>query len=319
MQLIRNLQEIERPLIRPVLTIGNFDGVHEGHRVLFQRVRERAQELKGQSVVMTFEPHPIKVMKPGNGPPLITLTEQKLELIGKAAIDVILCLPFTPEFAAISARDFVEDILVRRIGIREIVVGYDYSFGAGREGNITLLRRMGAELGFDVQVLGPITIDDVPVSSTAIRNLVQEGDLPAARRLLGRNYRMYGTVVQGKGRGASLLGFPTANLNPIDELVPKEGVYAVLVEVDDRTYQGLTNIGKNPTFKNNALSIETHLLDFSGDLVGKSIRIEFLERLRNEKAFKSVQELADQIGRDIEQARAVFGTDERRNWVGSGL
>ena len=319
MQLIRNLREIEHPLIRPVLTIGNFDGVHEGHRVLFQRVRERAWELGGQSVVMTFEPHPIKVMKPGNGPPLITLTEQKLELIAKAAIDVILCLPFTLEVAAISARDFVQDILVRRIGVREIVVGYDYSFGAGREGNIALLRRMGADLGFEVQVLGPIVIDDVPVSSTSIRNLVREGNLPAARRLLGRDYQICGTVVQGKGRGAGLLGFPTANLNPIDELVPKEGVYAVLVHLEDRTYQGLTNIGKNPTFGNDALSIETHLLDFSGDLVGKSIRIDFLERLRDEKAFKGIQELADQIGRDIEQARALFGTDERRDRVGSGL
>ncbi len=306
MHIIQRLHQITQPLRNPALTIGNFDGVHEGHQVLFRKVCELADRLQGQSAVMTFDPHPIRVMQPGNGPPLITPTEQKLELIARAGIDVAICLPFTPEFAAITAEDFVRRILVERIGVREIVVGYDYSFGAGRRGDIPLLKAMGRSLGFGVHVVDPITIDGVLVSSTSIRNLVRNGDLGRARVLLGRDYQIRGTVVRGAGRGASLLGFPTANLVPVDELVPREGVYAVRVHLDGRIYQGVTNIGRNPTFGENEISIETHLLGFSGDLVGKTIRIDFLDRLRDEKAFSTIEELSDQIARDIGRAEDVF-------------
>ncbi len=319
MELITSLSQIKHPLINPVLTIGNFDGVHEGHKALFQKVRDRARELEGQSVVMTFDPHPIRVMKPGNGPPLITPTGQKLELIGMTGIDVTLCLPFTKEFAAVSAEDFVRKILVELLGILELVVGYDYSFGAGRRGDIALLKKMGDDLGFRVHVVEPITIDGLPVSSTSIRHLIQEGDPAGARRLLGRDYQISGTVIPGQGRGASLLGIPTANLRPVDELVPRKGVYAVLVHVDDLTCKGVTNIGNNPTFGKNTLSIETHLIDFSGDLTGRSIRIDFLERLRDEKAFASVKELSDQIAGDIQQAALVFESLDRRRRVEPGL
>jgi riboflavin kinase / FMN adenylyltransferase len=255
---------------------------------------------------MTFDPHPIRVMKPENGPPLITPTTQKLELIGMTGIDVTLCLPFTREFAAVSAEDFVREILVHVLGISELVVGYDYSFGAGRKGDIALLKAMGEDLRFRVHVVEPITIGGLLVSSTSIRQLIREGDLAGAKRLLGRDYQINGTVVPGEGRGASLLGIPTANLNPVDELVPPEGVYAVLACVDDLTYRGVTNIGNNPTFGNSSLSIETHLLNFSGDLVGRSIRLHFLERLRGERAFKDIKDLADQIARDIKKAGPIF-------------
>lgn len=306
MELITSLDQIEHPLTNPVLTIGNFDGVHEGHKALFSKVIERAHALNGQSAVMTFDPHPIRVMKPGNGPPLITPTEQKLELIGMCGIDVILCLPFTRGFAALSAEDFVNDVLVKRLGIRELVVGYDYSFGAYRKGDITLLRNMGGDLGFKVHVVAPVTIDGFPVSSTSIRDLILNGDLVRARQLLGRDYEIRGRVVRGQGRGASLLGFPTANLDPEDELVPRKGVYAVAVHVDGLTFRGVTNIGINPTFGNGAQSIETHLLDYSGDLLGRTIRIVFLERLRDEKTFKSPKDLSDQITRDIQSAAGSF-------------
>ena len=306
MNIIHDLKELEEPLENPVLTIGNFDGVHRGHLALFEKIKERADAMGGVSAVMTFEPHPIKIMKPGNGPPLITLIKQKLNLISNAGIDVIFCIPFTREFASISAQDFVQDLLVDKIGIKEIVVGYDYTFGHERKGDITLLKEMADKLGFKVHVLGPVHIDDTLVSSTSIRNLVQEGRISEARKFLGRDYQITGSVITGANRGGKLLGFPTANLDPMDELIPKRGVYAVTVLLDDKTYKGVTNIGYNPTFGDNALSVETYLLDFSKDIVGKNIRINFIERLRDEKTFGSVNELTDQINKDIQRAREIF-------------
>ena len=306
MAIISDLNQLRQPLTNPVLTIGNFDGVHRGHLALFDRVKERAKSIRGQSALMTFNPHPIKVMKPGNGPPLITLTQQKLELIADADIDVIFCIPFTKRFAAISARDFIQDILVRKIGIKELVVGYDYTFGHGREGNIELLQEMGKTWGFMVHVVEPVHVGDKLVSSTSIRNLVQDGNLSEARELLGRDYQICGTVVRGKNRGGRLLGFPTANLKLIDELVPKGGVYAVKVVIGNQTYNGVTNIGYNPTFGTGPFSVETHLLDFKGDLLGKNIHIRFIERLRDEQTFGSIEDLAGQIGRDVHRARELF-------------
>jgi len=306
MKLIRDLGQLEKPLMNPVLTIGNFDGVHRGHLALFDRVKARARLIQGQSAVMTFEPHPIKVMKPGNGPPLITMIDQKLELISAAGIDVIFCLPFTKQFAAISAQSFVRSILLEKIGMKELVVGYDYAFGHQREGDIKLLKAMGRTLGFAVHEVKPIHIKNKLVSSTSIRKLIQEGNLGEAKALLGRDYQISGTVVRGKSRGGKLLGFPTANLELIDELTPKSGVYAVTVLMNGKTYKGVTNIGFNPTFVNGVLSVETHILDFSEDVLGKSIKINFTQRLREEKKYASIHELADQIGLDIAQARKIF-------------
>jgi riboflavin kinase/FMN adenylyltransferase len=255
---------------------------------------------------MTFEPHPIKVMKPGNGPPLITPIKQKLDLISNAGIDVIFCIPFTRQFASISAENFVQDILVVRLGIKEIVVGYDYTFGYKRLGNISLLQEMGNKLGFKVHVVDPIRLEDSLVSSTSIRELVREGNLSEAKKLLGRDYQICGTVVKGKNRGGRLLGFPTANLKLIDELIPKGGVYAVTAIINERTYYGVTNIGYNPTFGVEALSVETHLLDFSEDILGETIRLNFIKRLRDEKTYGSVEELADQIAKDVQEAKELF-------------
>ncbi len=307
MSVITDLNELEKPLKNPVLTIGNFDGVHIGHLALFDRVKKIAGDIQGQSVVMTFEPHPIKVVKPGNGPPLITPVEQKLKLIAEAGIDVILCLPFNKEFAAISANDFVQELLVKKIGVKEIVVGYDYSFGAGRQGDIEFLRKMGEVQDFKVHVVEPIHLNSTLVSSTSIRNLVKEGNLSEAKRLLGRDYQITGIVKTGMGRGSKILGFPTANLTPVDELIPKKGVYAVKAYIYDKEYNGVCNIGVNPTFGGTALSIETHVLDFSGDIVGEKFIIKFISRLREEKTFKSKDELAEQIKMDVIRARELLG------------
>ncbi|MBW1707650.1 MAG: bifunctional riboflavin kinase/FAD synthetase [Deltaproteobacteria bacterium] len=306
MTIFYDLNQLEKPLKNPVLTIGNFDGVHKGHMALFERAKEKARSIHGQSSVMTFDPHPIKVMKPGNGPSLITPTEQKLELIDAAGIDIIFCIPFTRQFAAISARDFVQNILVEKIGIKELVVGYDYTFGNNREGNIELLKEMGSLSGFAVDVLEQVSVDNTLISSTSIRHLVDQGNLSEARRLLGRDYQICGTVIKGKNRGGRLLGFPTANLQLVDELTPKVGVYAVEVLIDDQVYFGLTNIGYNPTFENNQFSVETHILDFSKDLLGETIRVNFIERLRDEKTFTSIEDLSEQIGKDVLRARKLF-------------
>jgi len=307
MTVIYSSDQLEKnPLRNPVLTIGNFDGVHKGHLTLFNLVKERAALIDGQSVVMTVEPYPIKVMMPENGPPLITPTQQKLKLMEDSGIDVILCVPFTEKFANISPEDFIKDLLVDKVGIKEIVVGYDYSFGHKRAGNIELLKKMGDELDFKVHMVDKILLDETVVSSTTVRNLVQEGNLSEAKKLLGRHYQVCGTVIKGQNRGGRLLGFPTANLKLVDELTPKLGVYAVKVLIGDKTYNGLTNIGYNPTFGNNVFSVETHILDFSGDLVGETIRVNFIERLRDEKPFKSVDELAAQIKKDTIRARELF-------------
>lgn len=307
MNVIYDLESLDKPLRNPVLTIGNFDGVHRGHLALFDVVKETAHAIHGQSAVMTFEPHPLKVMKHGNGPPIITPTEQKLNLIWSTGIEVIFCVPFTPQFASISAQVFVEEILLDRIGVKEIVVGYDYTFGRNRQGNTGLLQKMGNKLGFKVHLVGPVHVGRTPVSSTSIRRLLQEGKLPQARELLGRDYQIWGTVVKGQNRGGKLLGFPTANIKLTDQLLPMTGVYAVTVEVDGGTYYGVTNIGYNPTFGVNAISLETHLLDFSQNILGKMIKVDFLHRLRGEQHFNSIQELSDQIARDIRQAKDLFG------------
>ena len=306
MSVFYDFAQMVNPLKNPVATIGNFDGVHRGHLTLFDMVKQRAAMINGESVVITFDPHPLKVMKPGNGPPLITPTAQKLDLIKAAGIETIFCIPFTKNFAAISAREFIQNILLDGIGIREIVVGYDYNFGRGREGNIELLKEMGQTGGFLVHVAEPVHIGDRLVSSTAIRKLIQEGNLPDAKLLLGRDYQISGQVIKGMNRGGRLLGFPTANLAPVDELVPKVGVYAVHVVIDGMIFEGVTNIGYNPTFGKGPFSVETHILDFKRDLVGKNIVIRFKKRLRNEKKFGSIHELSDQIRKDVLLAKKLF-------------
>jgi len=306
MKVIYDLKELVRPLENPVLTIGNFDGVHKGHLALFEKVKERARAIKGQSVVMTFEPHPIKVTKPGKGLSIITPIKQKLRLISEAGIDVIFCIPFDKKFSAISAHDFVKDILLGKIGIKEIVVGYDYSFGNNRQGDIGLLQKMGDEMGFKVHTIEPIHLKKVLVSSTSIRNYIKEGDLEHAKALLGRDYQITGTVISGSGRGGKVLGFATANLVPGDELIPKKGVYAVIAEMDSNEYYGVCNVGDNPTFGHNALTIETHMFDYEGETAGKELTVKFMHRLRDEKTFAGPGELSAQISRDIKNTREYF-------------
>ncbi len=307
MKIINGLENITAPFKNPVLTIGNFDGVHLGHQQLFQHVIKRAREINGEAIVMTFHPHPVKVLRPENsGPPVITCHNQKIKLIEQCGIDAVITVNFTREFAQLSARDFVEKILWEKIGLKVIVVGWDYQFGRNREGDINFLKKEGKRLGFDVEVIDSIKVNGMIVSSTMVRKCVIEGDLDKAEKLLGRKYEIVGKVVKGRDRGGRLLGFPTANIKMDDKLCPQTGVYAVEVIVDDRVYGGAANIGYNPTFGDESLSLETHLFDFSGDLYGKEITVRLIKRLRPEKKFSGPDELAKQIALDIEKAKKVL-------------
>ncbi len=309
MVIIEHTEDIEKPFHKAVVTIGNFDGVHIGHQSLFHQVIQKAEAIGGTSVAITFEPHPLRVLTQDQQPPLITLYEQKKELIAATGLDALVCLPFTKAFADIPARAFIQDLLVDRIGMRAIIVGRDYSFGRRREGDIELLEALGEELGYDVAVADWITAShgsNNRISSTRIRELVMAGALTEARQLLGRHYQIRGTVVAGRNRGGKLLGFPTANVQLHDELCPKTGIYAVTVDLEGQFHHGVANIGYSPTFDDHLFTVEVHILDFDTDIYGRKIKINFLQRIRDEIKFESLEALSDQIRKDIEVARGLF-------------
>ena len=309
MKLIENIEDIDNPFPNAVITIGNFDGVHIGHQALFHAVIEKAGILEGTAIAMTFEPHPIRVLKKNGHPPLITPFNQKVELIAATGIDVLICLPFTRRFAAVTAKEFVLDMLLGRIGMHTIVVGKDYAFGKNREGNLNLLKSYAELYDFTVDVVDWIPISNgIPlrISSTRIRKMLLEGNVGEAQKLLGRHYRISGVVVPGRNRGGKLLGFPTANIRLREELCPKNGIYAVTVECRGETRRGVANIGYSPTFENNEFTVEVYILDFDEDIYGESIAIKFIERIRDEIKFSGVPELSRQIAMDVQKARDIL-------------
>lgn len=309
MQLIENIEQINEPFPNAVISIGNFDGVHIGHQALFQEVIDKARAIHGTAIAMTFEPHPLRVLTDRREPPLITLYEQKMELIEKVGLDVVICVPFTKAFAEMSARAFIEDLLVKRIGMKAAVVGQDYAFGKNREGDLDMLRTMGESLNFDVIISDWVnTAKDAPerISSTRIRNLVTEGQVLEARRMLGRYYQIRGKVIRGRNRGGKLLGFPTANIELQDELCPKTGIYAVSVEWNGQRYPGVANIGYSPTFDDHLFTVEVHIMDFQDNIYGKKIKVNFVKRIRDEMKFPSLEMLSAQIREDVKSARAIL-------------
>ncbi len=307
MKIYRNLAEITEPFPNACVTIGNFDGVHFGHQRLFDVVEQRAYHSRGTSIAITFTPHPLQVLRPG-GIKLISTCEQKIELIAMSGIDVLIIIPFNREFAATPAVRFVDEILIQRIGVKQLFVGYDYAFGKGRTGDISFLRQQGEEKGFSVTVIDPYYEDGVLISSTKVRELVAAGRMAETKKLLGRHYQIRGEVQRGKQRGGKEIGFPTANLH-IDEedLIPKYGVYVCQVICDGKCYGGVINIGFNPTFSEKKLIAETHIFDFNQDIYGKPIKVNLLQFLRDEKKFAGIQDLASQIARDVIQAKEVLG------------
>ncbi|WP_291320478.1 bifunctional riboflavin kinase/FAD synthetase [Desulfonatronospira sp.] len=288
------------------LTIGNFDGVHVGHQQLIQQVKKRAKRMGLSSIVVTFDPHPLRVLVGTKTPPFITLTQHKLELIQETGVDFILCMTFNKAIASMEPEDFVYQLLVQKLKLRELIVGYDYVFGKNRRGNFHLLQQLGQKYHFSVDQFMPVMVDEAIVSSTRIRDLVESGRVWEVRPLLGRFYSAEGRVTTGRRRGGSLLGFPTANILLQEELFPSTGVYAVWAEIAGRVHAAVANIGYNPTFGNDYLSVEVHIFDFHQDVYNRNIKVYFVQRLRSEKKFAGIEELKAQITQDCNLARDIL-------------
>jgi riboflavin kinase/FMN adenylyltransferase len=292
-----------RELAGSAAALGNFDGVHVGHQALFAEARRHAPP-----VALTFHPHPGKVLQPDLAPKLITLLPRKLELLQEYGLTAAVVQPFNREYARTPAAAF-EESLLDVLGARHLVVGSDFTYGVARSGTVATLREAAARRGAQVHVVAPITVDGVVASSSKVREYILEGRVSAAQRLLGRPFDLDGTVVPGAGRGRGI-GFPTANVDTQNELRPAPGVYAIRVCIKGEPrgpwLPGAANIGVKPTFGGSVVTIEAHLLDFQGDLYGKELRVQFLERLRPEQRFGSVAELVGQIKRDVEAARTVI-------------
>lgn len=315
MELYWNLDDIIAPFEKACVTIGNFDGVHLGHHQLFAEVVKKARLSGGCSVVVTFDPHPLTVLRPG-GIQLISTIAQKIEQIDRAGIDILIIIPFDRFFAATTAEQFVQDILIGTIGMSELVVGYDYAFGKGRSGDTNFLKEQGRKKNFPVTVVEAYYKNDLLVSSTQIRKLVSEGRMKDARSLLGRPYQIRGVVQVGKKRGGSEIGWPTANLKVNEEdLVPRIGVYAVQVICEKVCYGGVLNIGYNPTFGDDKLVAETHIFDFNKNIYGKPIKLNLLKFLRDERKFDGIADLAEQIARDAAAAQKILSANQHELMV----
>jgi len=299
------------PLLRGVLTVGNFDGLHVGHRRIIATVTGRARAFDGEAAVYTFEPHPRKVLQPERAPRLLTTLEQKLELFAAAGVDVAIVEPFDLEFARLPAERFVQEILFERIAPLEVYVGYDFRYGRDREGSMRTLTELGPHLGFSVTIVPEVKLGSRDVNSTRIRELLEQGSVSEAAQLLGRPYTIRGQVVAGQRRGRTL-GFPTLNLAAENEVLPQAGVYACCVRFLDAgtpalgsVHRAVTNVGQRPTFGDVDRPLtEAHLLDFAADVYGRRVEIAFVERLRAEQRFTSVDALRAQIARDAAAARA---------------
>jgi len=292
-----------------VITIGTFDGVHLGHLTILQQVVAHAKELGGESIVLTFEPHPRKLLFPDQPIRIITPLEEKIKLITQAGIDHVFVVPFTASFAALSAEAYIKDFLVKYLHPKGIVIGYDHQFGHDRAGNITLLQAYENELGYKVYEIPAKQIEDAAISSTKIRNALTAGHVADAGKMLGRHYSLIGTVVSGAQLGRTL-GFPTANVKPVDaeQIIPGNGVYAIKAVTAGETFNGMMNIGIRPTVSNElSLHIEAHLFDFNKDIYNQPIEIIFAERLRDEQRFPSLDALKEQLGNDVVNAKKALG------------
>ncbi len=290
------------------VTVGSFDGVHRGHQAVLQEIARRAADAGRSSVLVTFEPHPLEVVNPQAAPPLLTTGPERREILAQTPLDYVFFLRFDRRLAALSPEEFVRGVLLERCAMRELVIGPDHGFGRGRSGDVETLRRLGASLSFDVDVVADVNVGDQHVSSSRIRRAVAGGDLDTAARMLGRPYSVSGVVGQGERRGRTI-GVPTINLTdvPPQKLLPPDGVYAVQVEWRGGRTGGMMNQGPKPTFEDGRRSLEAHLFGFEGELYGEWVRIEWVERLRDIRRFASVEQLRQQLERDRGRALAVLG------------
>jgi len=307
----RSSSKFPASIKKPVVALGNFDGVHQAHRKMFQIALRESRRIQGRAVAYTFHPHPVKVLSPFAAPPMINTLEQKLELMAATGLDAAVVEPFDLKFAHLSAEEWFRKILVKRLRASGVVVGYDFTFGSRRSGTVEVLERLCAEAGLFCRVLEAQLEGEGLISSSQIRAFVAKGEVERGAGLLGRYFFVDGKVVRGAGRGAGL-GFPTANLKSDNELMPAPGVYACFAELGRKRHRAVANLGQNPTFGGSALSLEAHLLDFKGKLYGKKLRLHFIKRLREERSFASIEDLVLQIRSDIRQAEKIFTLAENR-------
>jgi riboflavin kinase/FMN adenylyltransferase len=309
MKVLYRLEELSGHYPKPVATIGNFDGVHLGHQQLIRDLVERAGKIRGTPAVITFHPHPLQVLAPNNAPRQIQTLEQKLATIESLGISLVIIIPFSREFAQISARDFAINILWNLLHLHEVYVGPNFAFGHRREGSFNLLKEIGEEKGFLVGKIHQIQFRGSRVSSTAIRQALLSGQVALARRLLGRPFSLEGPIVHGTGTGTQI-HIPTANIQTVNELVPRTGVYVARLTVDGKQYPAITNIGTRPTLTGSdddtPTSIESHILDFQENIYEKKLMLEFMARLREERRFPNLPALVAQIQKDAAKARRYY-------------
>jgi riboflavin kinase / FMN adenylyltransferase len=290
---------------RAVLSVGNFDGLHLGHRKILQQVIACAQAHQGIAGVITFDPHPLKVLRPGASPPLVETIDQRMERFAAIGLEAALVLRFDRSLAGLAPEEFVRGVLVEELKTAEILVGQNFRFGHRQQGNVDTLKELGRSFGFSVQIVEPVMIDGEFVSSSGVRTAIAEGRVAHAARLLGRPFALTGEIVRGAGRGSTVL-FPTLNLAPEQELLLKVGVYATETRVDGRWHRSATNVGFRPTFDGTLLGVETHLFDFSREVTKGLLEVRFCERLRDERKFNGPAELRAQIAADLREVREYF-------------
>ena len=308
MKIYRDLKEVQRS-DKTIVTVGTFDGVHRGHQILLDILKHRANESGGRSLLITFDPHPRQVVFKGGDIRLLTPIDEKLRILESLGIDEVFIINFTLEFSELDAEAFFTRYIIEGTGIDEIIVGYDHRFGKGRTGDENFIRKLAEKFGFKVTYVEAVMQNQTNISSTQVRKLLAEGNVKAAAELLGRDYEIFGEVIHGDKRGREL-GYPTANLecDSDNKLLPANGVYAVMVELDGNNFKGVLNVGRRPTFNLKDLAVEVHLIDFAGhDLYGKTLRVKFIDRIRGEMRFIAKSDLVEQIQKDKDTAQAILG------------
>jgi len=303
MEVVRNINKIVKDP-NSIVTVGVFDGVHIAHQEILRRMKEEKLKTGARTVLVTFDPHPQEVLHPNEKFYILTTIDERIELLSDYDLDIIFVVNFTPEFSNITAEEFCKEIMLGRIGLRKVIVGYNHAFGKNREGNPEKLKGFGEKYGFEVELIPQLLVENNQVSSSKIRSILNEGNVRLASKLLGRYYFINGVVVKGSGRGKEL-GIPTANIEPISlrKLMPKNGVYVVRVTIDRKHYFGLMNIGYRPTFELDSERVaEVNIFDFDEEIYFKHIKVEFIDRLRDEMKFPTPRELVEQIERDKKDA-----------------
>jgi riboflavin kinase / FMN adenylyltransferase len=305
MEVFRNIEDFRRPELKTVVTMGNFDGIHLGHQALVGNAVAEAKQWGTKSIVFTFEPHPLKLLAPERAPQMIVNHQDKMDMLQGLGVDAVIVQSFDHRFASIQAEDFVRRYLLERLNLSKIWLGSDLRFGRARKGSAEDLIRWGTELGFGVGIVEPILVQGHRISSSRIRQLIEQGRVDEVQPMLGRYHFISGKIVSGYRRGRNM-GFPTANLAATTELLPGDGIYATSLQLQNRCWLSVSSVGQNPTFGEGLRTIEAFILDFVGDIYGESVKLTFVRRIREERMFAQIEDLVTQMHEDVQAARAIF-------------